>query len=256
MSFPIFYLDVDIEGCDAGVYLNRAPILAANQAQPSRVARTVSEWLVAGSNEIAIAVFSASEQVGGTAHARARLCRGMAGELADPERDALAEVAWSRPVDRDARFPEQVRTAVDASHPWGAWRWQSAPEIAGDTGTRAEVVTAVKMIRSSLAQGNARMFLSASQTKLEEVGRCYGMDPPAARARFRSVWREVIATPGFSLAEIDEDALVVQRFCDNRLAVPLTPDGRPSLREGTDDGSGWSMPIFFARLDGLLAVVR
>lgn len=251
MNDTIYYLDVDIEGCDAAVYLNRAPIVASSHLEPRRATPTVNEWLLQGSNELAIAVLGAPGDV--RVGARVRLCRGQAGDVAEPDRDALLEVSWSP---TDAVFPARARAEIDLQHPWGTWQWTNAPTLHDDAATRAEVIAEVRLIHGPLSQGNPRGLLSASEVKLDEVGRCYGIDLAAARARFRSVWSEIFAQPGFAVASLEPDTMVLRRFCDDRLVSPMTASGTPVIRQTTSDGAGWSMPLLFARVDGSLVVVR
>jgi hypothetical protein len=263
-SYPVYYLDVDVEGCDAGIYLNGAPVLSTWHRERCSAAPTVSEWIVQGRNELALVILAVPSMDGpqpeGLAKvsvvARVSLCCGLAGNAADPSTQTLCSVSWSPPADPRPQLPAQDRAYADVAHPWGEWRWTSAPTLPDDGAFRAEVLNALALIHTPLAQGSTRMLLSASQVKFEEVGRCYAMDLPAARSRFRSMWASMSADPGFRVAPLVAEQVVLQRFCGERLVVPLTAQGRAVLRADTEDGSGWSLPLFFARVDGLLAVVR
>ena len=264
MTYPVFYLDVEVDGCDAGIYMNGAPVLATWHRERCSAAPTVSEWMVQGRNELALVVLAVpslqapdgERPVAARIGARVALCCGVAGGVADPATQELCSVNWTPQADVASSLPAQERAYADVAHPWGDWRWTSAPALPDDAAFRAEIVSALALIHTPLMQGSTRMLLSASQVKVDEVGRCYAIDSSAARARFRSMWSAISGEPGFRVAPLDVDRVVLQRFCADRLVVPLTEHGQAVIREDTEDGSGWSLPLFFARVDGLLTVVR
>jgi len=267
MSYPIYFIDVQVEGCDAGVYLNGAPIVATTYKVKCTAAPTVSEWMLDGTNELAVVISRAPYEEPRAAEVdgeplppprmRVSLCVGAADELVMPgAQRELCVVEWPSRNAVDVRPPMQLHARCTVSHAWGAWRWLASPPLEDAKRSLEEIASAVKLIHASLAAGNTRVVLAASEHKLAEVGRCYSMDPRMARARFRAGWREMSSQPGFQLAALEPEDIVVRRFCQDRLVVPLTRNGEHVIRE-TDDGSErWALPLYFARVDGLLAVVR
>lgn len=257
MSLTIYYLDVDIEGCDAGIYLNGAPILAAWHREPTRCAPTVSEWIDTGRNVLLVVVSGLSAAEAATPHrVHVSLCVGPAGSAADPSTQALCTVSWAFDSNESTAVPARLQAEVDVQPAWSSWRWSSSPPLRDDAPTRAAVLGAVRLIHGSLSQGSVRVLLSASRVKFEEVGACYGLDLSAGRARFRAAWATLRQQASFQLAPLLDDDVVLRRFCDDRIVCPLTSQGRHVIRENNQDGTGWAMPLFLAEIDGVLEVVR
>ncbi|HEY8427621.1 MAG TPA: hypothetical protein VIL20_04570 [Sandaracinaceae bacterium] len=279
MATPCFYLNVAIRGYDADVFVNGAPIVRASRGYPCIVLPPVSEWIVQGENVLTVAVEGGDaldppgESEAGAApppadeppRLRVALCRGELGEFVEPGREnELVVIDWTPPPppgegEEPLALPHEVRAAVDLSHPWGAWSWESAPafDLWAEPETVVEVATFLADLHAALERGQLDPLLDASRPKLEEVAPCYDMDPAAARQRLVAAWPEITKAPGFRLAPFDEADLELRTCCGGRVLEPRSLAGEPVLRQAEAlEGQRWSLPLYLARIDGKLAIVR
>lgn len=258
MALPIYFVSVEIEGCDAGVYLNGAPLIASRQSEPCHAAPTVNEWVVDGTNDLVVVVIGVADGADQSRRPwlRVALCRGEEGDVATPDDQyEIVTIEW-RP-DQSTQLPAQLDHRVDVSHDWGRWCWEDAPVLDRDDEDAAtEAALVLQRIHAGLESGSPGALLAFSEPKLDEVGRAYGMTPADARQRFVTGWSYLSSVPGFSLAPLDPDDIELHRYCGERLIVPRTRGGAPPLRDDCPTGPGWSLPLYFARVDGVLAVVR
>ncbi len=196
---------------------------------------------------------------------RVALCVGDLGEIVDPgaERELLALEWTPPPPPREGEPPQtapfEAEERIDLSHPWGTWSWERAEafDLEGDPAAVLDVIDFVAEVHAAMAAGRLDAVAGRSAPKYDEVAPCYEMDPADARGRLVLAWPEITASPDFRLADFDPSDLELRTCCGGRVLEPRTLDGRPVIRQADPiDGSTWAMPLYIARVEGELTVVR
>ncbi|MFO7567928.1 MAG: hypothetical protein R6X02_35130 [Enhygromyxa sp.] len=258
---PIFYLHVRSRGCTAEIRLNDAPIFAVTREAAQQAFPTVSEWVIAGENLLSVDLIELDPDPS-RARLHVALCEATIGAVPEPghERE-LCVIDWPIAPEPPSA-PTTLREVGIASHPWGEWSWQRAPEFAADLRTTADVIDYVRSLHAELAAGRIDALVAHSATKFSEVAPAYAMSAAEAEQRLRGVWAALSSTPGWQLAAFDENDIELRLHCDGRLVEPTTLAGEPILRQlRAIDGERWSLPIFIARTHweytaGRLTIVR
>lgn len=251
---PVFYVDVSIEGCDAEVFLNDAPIVRITPDSSSMAFPTVSQWAINGENELTVVVAAAASG-GNEPRVKATLTSGEAGGFPEPGSGQVYAAIDETPEASGTDIRYSARGALE--HSWGAWSWQSAPAIALDEATQADLTNFLKTLHGALSQRRLEPLLDACETMFEEVGRCYGMSAADARAQMQGGVGYISSNPEWSLAPLDPADLVFRSCCGGRVVQPLTRDGQPALRQAAPiDGQSWSLPMFVARTGAGYGIVR
>ena len=267
---PIFYLHVRTRGVTAEIRLNDAPMFAITADAGTQAFPTVSEWVIAGENALSVDVHELAE--GG--RLRVALCEAKIGDVPEPGQELeLIVIDWPplpiptvegepEPEVAPTVLPLTLREVGIATHPWGDWTWQYAPEFDADMRTTADVVAYVRDLHAALAAGRVDALIDESAVKFDEVAPAYDMSVGEAHQRISGTWAALTALPGWRLAPFDEADIELRLHCGGRLVEPTTLAGEPILRQARAiDGELWSMPIFIARTNweytaGQLTVVR
>ena len=284
MATPCYYLHVTIRSYDAEVFLNGAPIVRAFRGFPRIASLRVSEWLVQGDNRLSVTIEGAdhlAEPVVEGAEPvvreppaasedeppllRVALCVGDLGEFVEPgqERELLV-IDWTPPPppgedEPPITLPLEAEDTLALSHPWGTWSWEQAPafDFEADPAVVLEVIDFVTELHAAMAQGRLADVIDRSAPKYDEVAPCYDFDPAEARERLVVAWPDISGPAEFRLADLDPTDVELRLCCDGRVIEPRTLRGEPLIRQATPiDASLWEMPLFIARIDGQLTVVR
>lgn len=250
----VCFLDVSIEGCDAEVFLNDAPIVRITPESSSAAFPTVSQWTINGENELKVVV-AAALSGGDEPRVKATLTSGAAGGFPEPGSGPVYAAIDETPGASGRELVYSARGTLE--HSWGVWSWQSAPAIALDEATKADLVNFLQTLHDALLQRCPEPLLDACGTMFEEVGRCYGMSAADARNQMRAGIGFVGRSPEWSLAPLDPSGLLFRPCCGGRVVQPLTRDGQPALRQAVPiDGQSWSLPMFVARTGAGYGIVR
>ncbi|MBX3274198.1 MAG: hypothetical protein KF729_28280 [Sandaracinaceae bacterium] len=196
---------------------------------------------------------------------RVALCVGDLGELVEPGQDReLLVLEWTPPpppAEDEPPFllPHEVEEHIALSHPWGSWSWEAAPvlDLLEDPAIVLEASDFVAELHAAMVAGRLDAVIDRSAPKFDEVAPCYDFDPADARGRLPLAWPEISASPDFRLADFDPSDLELRPCCGGRVLEPRTLAGEPVIRQAVPiDDSLWAMPLFLARVDGRLTVVR
>lgn len=270
MSQPVFYVHVQARACTARVRLNDAPVFGWERGYPTQAFPTISEWVIAGDNELCVDLLEADEG----ARLRVALCQAQLGDVPDPDAQLeLAVIEWPSlpaptpegeepPAFVPPVLPLTLRELAAANPPWGPWSWQNSPVFDATPQTTADVIAYVRDLHAALSAGRADILADQSQLKFDEVAPIYAMDTGEARLRLERAYAYLAGQSGWRLAPFDEQDVELRLRCDGRLVEPRTLDGQPILRQARAiAGESWSMPIFIARTHweytaGELTIVR
>lgn len=194
------------------------------------------------------------------------LCEGLVGELVEPgaERE-LFRLEWSPPPvpssedEAPLALPHHIETSGAVQHPWGSWQWESAPafDLDADPGIVIDVLDFLRTLHDALGNNDLDTLVQAAPLSYDEVAPCYDFDPADARGRLAQAWPKITEPDEFELAEFDEGDLELRSCCGGRVLEPRSFSGAPFLRQSKAiDGVQWGMPIFLAKIDGTLQIVR
>jgi hypothetical protein len=277
MTQPVYYLDVSIHGYDAEVLVNGAPVVSCGKEFPFRAFPTVSEWIVEGDNEVAIAisdagfretkrvdpsgteVLSGPKPAGENERARVLLCRGELGDVPDlAEQDIVCAVELvPPPAGEPLLVPARVANRGAISPAFGRWAWQDAAVLVLDDALLAELLALAQSICTGLEQRDVAPMASLMATKFAEIAPCYGMKAEDAAAAMRNAMNGFVSHVDWAVAPVERDALDARLCCDGRIVELRNADGQPLVRQrGSCEGETWSLPMFVARIGGALQIVR
>jgi hypothetical protein len=277
----VYYLNVSINGYDAEVFVNGAPILTSTAAYPCIAFPTVSEWMASGENEIKVVISGVApppspppklpgEEEGfverlpdrgaelSPSRVKVALCQGEMGTLPElGQEDVLGTLEWSPPGGGAPPLPAVATLRREVSHPYGRWSWQDADPISLDRATVEEITGVVRSIHAAMAARRVEPLADLMDIKFDEVGRCYDLSPEEAEEKMAMGFEDIFETEGWDVADLNPDELDLRLCCGDRVVEVRNKDGRPSIRqrEPIDEGD-WAMPIFLARHAGRFVVVR
>lgn len=254
---PVYFLDIDIGYCDAGVFLNGAPIMRTTAKQTLRCSPPVSPWVIDGENTLEITI--EGDGTGDESHIGVSLSSGEPGSIPEPGTSSVhACVDWSPQAgSMPGNGPVALTTRAALTHPWGTWAWQTAPLLTLDDAAASDLTGFLQTLHAGLAEHRLDPLITASRIKLEEVGRCFDITPAAIKQQMQAGIRRLFDTPECSLAPLDTAGPVIRPCCDGRLVQPLTPAGKPVLHlVGPDGKIAWFLDLFIARIDGAFCIVR
>lgn len=197
---------------------------------------------------------------------RVALCEGIVGEIVDPgaEKELFA-LEWTPPPvptsedEAPLPLPHTIEETGAVSHPWGTWAWEGAPafDLDADPGVVIDVLDFLRTLHDALGQNNVSALVNAGPLSYDEVAPCYDFDPADARSRLAQAWPRITAPDDFALAEFDETDLELRSCCGGRVLEPRSFSGAPFLRQSQAiDGVRWMLPIYLAKIDGQLQIVR
>ena len=254
------YLNVSIHGYACELFVNGAPILRTSAAAPYTATPTVSEWLVDGDNEIAVRVDEVAPPAATSDPLSPRRlivqrCEGPLGAIVPAGQDLVRDELVYTPQATSAPLPLHLAYGfrLPASQ---RWAWESAPVLALDAATVAELHLFLEALHADLCDGDIDGVLARQRIKFAEVAPRYGSEVTAAREGMKQHFARLAADGAWSVAPLRLADLDLRLCCGGRVIEPRTRDGRPALR-GTGAGvAGWRLPIFIARLGGVWEVVR
>lgn len=270
MPTPIFYLNIQSQGCTGGIWLNDAPMFAVAREHDQRALPTISEWVVNGENVLTVQL----SELGDEPRIRVALCQANLGDVPEPGQEIeLIVIEWP-PVSVPA-VESEVAIEVElpgvpvvlsevgvAAHPWGQWSWENAPPFDVDSRTTAAVIEYVRELHATLAGGSVDRLIRESRFKFREVAPAYELNAADAELRIRQAWEGLTGHADWQLAPFDEEDLDLRLHCGGRLVEPTTLEGAPVLRQAVAiDGEIWSLSIFIGRthwehLIGELTILR
>ncbi len=257
-STPVYFLHVSIRGHATTVLVNGAPVcrtgLEAYNAIPS-----VSEWMVAGENEIAVEIHAVEavptvQDPDSPQRVLVQLCVGALGEMVEPGAERVLCEIRHVPTARAAPRRLAQRHALAS---WPRWAWQDAPVFAADDTSDAELWTFLESLHAELQEGHIDAVIARERVKFAEVAPLYGSTPAEAAALTREQFAELSNLATWSVAPIERDEVVLRRCCGGRVVELCDRGGRAALRSGPEMAeAAWSLYVFVARVRGLLEVVR
>jgi hypothetical protein len=262
-SPPVYYLNVSVRGYATEVLLNGAPICRTPVDGAYMAIPSVSEWMIAGENEIAVEIReleppTATPDPDSPRRVIVQLCVGGLGEMVEPGAErVLCELRHSPHDDLDPPAPRRLRQTYTLPYA-PRWAWQDAPVFAEDDATDEELWTFLESLHADLEDGRIDAVIARERVKFAEVGPLYGSTPAEAAALTRSQFAELSGLASWSVAPIDRDEVALRRCCDGRVVELIHRDGRAALRSGPEmaDVAAWSLYVFVARVRGLLEIIR
>lgn len=259
---PVYYLNVSIRGYQAEVLVNGAPIVRTPLDTAYTAIPSVSEWMIAGRNEISVEIaarapVATSPDPDSPQRLLVQLCVGALGEMVAPgQEQVLCEIRHSPAQDLGPRPPARLLQTYDLAR-WPRWAWQDAPVFAADEATEAELWTFLESVHHDLADGRIDAVLARERVKFAEVAPLYGSSPAEAAALTREQFAELAAEAPWSVAPLERDEVTLRRCCGGRVVELRGPEGRAALRSGPSmQDAAWSLYAFVARVNGLLEIVR
>jgi hypothetical protein len=258
----VYFLNVSVRGYQTEVLVNGASILRTPLETPYTAIPSVSEWMIAGDNEISVEILARAPMTRDVDPDSPRrlivqLCQGELGEMVAPGQElVLCEIRHTPEQDLvprpSARLQQQYRLAR-----WPRWAWQDAPVFATDAATDAELWTFLESVHAELSERDIDALLARERVKFAELGPLYGTSPGEAAALTRAQFAELAGMAPWSVAPLVREAVQLRRCCGGRVVELRGPDGRGALRGGsTMQDAAWSLEAFVARVDGLLEIIR
>jgi hypothetical protein len=227
----------------------------------------VQELLVPGDNELELLVEPGTspsrarveyheERLSG-ASAVARLVRFPDNVITDAANGELVvDVQWKSQDGVREAFPKAIAKRA-ALGPWaGRWPWQDAPPLVLDDALVDEARAVLAELGDAFRRGSAAAYRVLLEAQSSDALRAY----PALSEEFVQTDLERLVAhyhaspePVLPLVRERHDFRLV---AGDRMLQCIDKDWRPSLRLRDPSGQEVPYPIFLARLDGRLRVVR
>ena len=259
---PVYYLNVSVRGYAVEVFVNGAPICHTPVDTPYLAIPSVSEWMIAGTNEVAVEIRArepppASPDPDSPRRLIVQLCEGALGEQVTPgQEQVLREVVHGPAQDLGPRPPQRLAFTYDLAR-WPRWAWQDSPVFAANEAADAELWTFLEAIHDDLEDGHLDAVIARERVKFAELGPLYGSTPAEAAALTRMQFAELSDLAPWSVAPLVREEVDLRRCCGGRVVELRTRDGRAALRSGpTMQDAAWSLFAFVARVNGLLEIIR
>jgi len=278
--------DLDVKGCRAQLYLNDIPVMLLDPRGMGGQRVASEQLIVPGKNRLELLVepgLTPSTARTGARHlekptegdnpfASAKTVR-FTIDMLPGEKDSLpsieapavvAEAKWEWPPrvpDESGkaviRFPQSVITEIDLGPGRGRWRWQDAPPLVLDDALREEVNRFLDEFDAAFRTSRVDVLWELSRQQGEDMQRCYsGLTEDFLRADLARVvaFYGRSAEPAFPRVP---DRADFHLAAGDRLLNVVDTDWVPSYRlRDPDDGSEVGVPMFLARVDGNLRIVR
>lgn len=255
------YLNVSIHGYACELFVNDAPILRTPVDAPYTATPTVSEWLVGGDNEITVRVDAiAPPSVTADPLSPRRLivqrCEGPLGEVVPQGQEVMrGELSFVPRADAPPALPLRLVHRFRLP-PGPTWAWESAPVLTLDAATSHELRMFLAGIHADLVEGDIAGLLGRQRIKIAELAPLYGGDPAQVRGDLEQQFAALSDGGAWTVAPLHDEDLELRPCCRGRVIEPRTRDGRPVFRGRAAEATEWSLPVFIARIDGLLEIVR
>lgn len=263
----LMVLCVEAAGCPVEAQLNGMPV-AALGPRGGRVALAVHEYVLAGRNQVTLAIWPAPPNVAvppqprvaiGPTWARARLLLLRQGQgVGDPDARLLASAEWAVEEGKSYDAPGQHTIEVDLPVSFPRWRWLDAPPIALNAAVQRQILEFVQLQAIELMHGNPQALLDVAKLRFDELALAYQETAAQVTQRFRDHLQGLYAAKALKIVPPAADQLVLRAIHGGRLIECLSPLGGPVLRTQNDDPAlpehAW--PVRLAMVEGKIYVLR
>jgi hypothetical protein len=263
----VIHAQLEIKACTAELYVNRIAVARLRPDTALVTSISVPQLLVPFDNEIELLVEPGTspsrarteyhEETLSGASAVARLVRFSGEVVTNVENgELLAEVQWkSQDGVRDA-FPKAIARQASLGALAGRWSWQDAPPLVLDDALVDEARAVLSELGQALRRGSAAAFRELVAVPCSEALRAYpALTEEYVNATVEQDVEHYHRSP-------DPVLPLVRERHDFRLAAAdrmlecIDKDWLPSLRLRDPSGAIVPYPVFLARLEGRLRVVR
>lgn len=265
----VLHAELEAEHCKAELYVNGMPIAELRQPPIWFQSVPAHEYLVPGLNQIELLVepgptpssarVERRETPPRAARAAARLVRYAPGVYPDVTNGTLlASLEWRADADeRQEVLPKSRATSIDLGQLHGRWCWQDAPFLALNSACMEEALSVFHEVASAISHADTRAFWTITEPRIREAIRAYpALTEAQVRAdltKFLAFYQKAISPVLPARAERHDFRLVAE----GRVLQLIDDDWLPSLWLGNpEDGSPVPYPLFLAKINGRLQVVR
>lgn len=269
MADSIIHANLLVSQQPSELFINGMPVLRLEPARAAYRSIPVQQFLVEGRNELTLQVAQGSSPHTALAprggepsraiEAHAKLVRYREGEDLDNESgETLADLRWAPDPSGLDLLPHLL---VGESIPlpgYGAWAWQTAPELRLDDELRSEVLAFLIGIRDALQAGDPGPYVDAAQLKYRESARAYDFgDAAASRQNFVELIHSLRDDPAWQLDPIDLNTLDLRIVGRGRVVDCRRKDWEPALKTGPmEHGLPRRYPVLLCRQGRRLVIVR
>lgn len=277
------HADLEVRGCRAMLLLNDIPVMTIGSSHVLAQRLPVEQFIVPGGNRLEVVVEPGStpsrartegriieaKDLGKEPRVSGKLVRfqgefehgqkDMTPTIDDPE--VLTAVLWEWPLDDTGRafvtFPQSLLAEVDVGATRGRWRWQDAPPLTLDETLRAEVSAFLREVEEAFRGQREDVMWELSRQQSEDLQRCYpGLTEEFLRRDLGNILAHYHRGQDPVLMH-DPKALDLHLCAKDRLVNVVDRDWSASFRlRDPDDSSVIDVPMFLARVDGRLHLVR
>lgn len=262
---------IEVEGCRAEIAVNGFPVAMVAPPAPLAACVPVQQFLLEGSNAIelllepgrrpTIARSDKRELERPGASAVARLVRlpdgvwpknadgGIAGEM-------LCETAW-KAEENPSEFPQSLEARVVVPEAKARWRWQDAPELELNDALIDEARGVLDQIVDVVERGDGAEYNRIVELSLGDWVRAYPVWTEVKLAQEHERFVEHYRSGDDPVAQLRRQQHDFRLVAGGRVLSCVDRDYVASLRlRDPDDGTPVPQPLFLARIDGQLRVVR
>lgn len=277
---------LEVKGCRAELYLNDVPVMMLRPDSQGLQLIASEQLVVPGRNRIELLVepgptpqaarsgarnlerdqicppvVTLAEPIGPPGpRAAAKLVQGVIEDtptIADP--DVLIEARWEWPAEVTQgvlTFPQSVIAEIELPGR-GRWRWQDAPQLELDDGLRAEALAFLDDFETAFRAGRLDVLWELSRQQTEDVQRCYsGLTEEFLKGDLARVV-DFYRRSSVPVLPRDPERMDFRLAARGRLLHVVDKGWEPALKlKDPDDGLEVGVPMFLARVEGALRIVR
>lgn len=253
-----YYLDVDSQHVGLLCGVNDAPIVRDASAQGIRTTYPINEWIHPRTNRLTAFLFWPEDQpfVPGNARVKASVFVG------DPQvqwvrpKTVLGEFEWPRP-DVQEGYPYQFELPLQIPAMPPATLWDRAEPIATvSTKDREAIVKLVEDFRAALLGNDPDIAFRFVEERFADEARAYGKDPAGVRKSLVGVYASGMRKTGRTSQPLPVSDAVFDLVANSQLVHVTRRGVEYPIQMDTDSGDRYTIPMYFARVNGKWEIAR
>lgn len=251
-----YVMNVERRAVNATVEFNGVPLVVWDGPGSQQVIEALNGWLIGTSHELRVRLDqpAGKRREGGQAKFLLRVA-GLERDKPPSVKGALCEFDWPA-KDQEEQYPFETLLRFDTGRPPAAELWSRVRPMEFNDGGRPAVVAAIQALHEAFGARDRARCMSLLEFKTLDIRRAFDIPPEEGRRDVAELLDELFEAPDWSLAPFEPEKLELNVVAGNRVVWATMPGGVSPVRAADSSSAGFSLPLYFALLDGRWTVVR